>query len=229
MPEQPIEPDIIQQGSGRPRVLPRLRLSRRAATAVVAGIAAGVLIAGSVVAIARPWARPPGVADPCQLLPAATVATFLPAVAAGQVVTSTSTTTNGSCTWQVGTATLLSVDVEYVSSTSQAQRIFDALPDPVGPALDGTIMPLPGIGDQAQAVLDTGFPDEVAVYVRIRAGATLFGIGFNGPRKGPSPLPGDEAVLAKLVPASRAALSRLGISVPAIPVIPARTKLTTFS
>jgi hypothetical protein len=210
--------DIIEQGQGRPSphlamlriAVPRIAAPRRLPVITVAGAAAAVLIASSVVAIARPWAEGPGLADPCRLLPAATVASLLPAGSIqGPSLFGTTTTTTGVCTWQSGSGTLLSVDVEYSVSNSLAQREFSALPDPVGSAVAGTIRTLPGIGDQAQAILETGFPDEAAVYLRVRSGSTIFGIGMDAPRLSSSPLPSDNAVLAKLIPASRTALSRL--------------------
>lgn len=197
------QPDIIEQGHGR------LSLPRRAAIAIVAGTAATVLIASSVVAMVRPWAGG-GLPDPCEILPAATVADLVAAAAGGAPAVFTgSTTTTEMCTWRATSGTLLSLDVEFASSKDLAQREFSALPDAVGPAFAAAVKPLPCIGDQAQAVLDTGFPDEVAVYVRVLSGSTLFGIGYNSPRTGLRPQPGDQAILAKLVPAARTALSSL--------------------
>jgi hypothetical protein len=79
------------------------------------------------------------------------------------------------------------------------------------------IRPLPGIGDQAQAVSATGSIDQVAVYVRVLSGATLLGIGYNSPRTGRTPSPSYQAVLAQLIPASRTALSRLATTPGAAP------------
>lgn len=204
------QPDIIEHGHGRlSRALPPLALTlpRRAAIAI---IAAAVLIASLVVAIVRPWAGTVGLPGPCTLLPAAIVADLVPAAAgSAPAVFTTSTTTTEMCTWQATSGTLLSLDVEHAPGKGPAQRAFSVLPDAVGPALAAAIMPLPGIGDQAQAVIDTGFPGEVAVYVRVLSGSVLFGIGYNSPRTGLRPVPGDQAILAKLVPASRTVLSRL--------------------
>lgn len=215
------QPDVIEQGHGRlSRASPgqALALPRRAATAIVAGVAAAVLIAGSVVATVRPWTGRAGLPDPCTLLPAATAADLVPAATGGApaevtsrtttVVTSRTTTTE-MCTWQNSRGTILSLDVEYASSKGLAQQEFSALPDAAGPVLAATIRSVPGVGDQAQAVIDTGSPDQVAIYVRVLFGADLLAIGYNSPGTGLRPLPGDEAILAKLVPASRFALSRL--------------------
>jgi hypothetical protein len=207
------QPDIIEQGHGRlSRALPSpaWALPRRVVIAMVAGIAAVVLAAGSVVAVLRPWAGGAGLPSPCSFLPAATVANLVPAVTGNaQALVTSRTTTTQMCTWRTASGTLLSLDVEYTSSKGLARQEFSALPDAVGPALAAEVRPVPGIGDQAQAVLSTGFPDEAAVYVRVLSGSALFSIGYNSARTGLRPLPADETILAKLVQASRAVFSHL--------------------
>lgn len=216
------QPDIIEQGHGRlSRALPSpvWALPRRAAITMMAAIAAVVLVASSVVAVVRPWAGSAGLPSPCSLLPAATVANLVPAVTgSAQAVVTSSTTTTQMCTWRTSSGTLLSLDVEYASSKGLARQEFSAMPDAVGPALAAEVRPVPGIGDQAQAVLSTGFPDEAAVYVRVLSGSALFSIGYNSARTGLRPLPADETILAKLVQASRAVF----IYLTRMPSVPAR-------
>jgi len=201
------QPDIIEQGDGRlSRALPRLALPRRA----VIGIVAALLIAGSVIAAVRPWGSSAAPPDPCTLLPAATVADLVPAATGGVPAAFISpTTTAEMCTWRNSGGTLLSLDVGYTSSKNQALQEFGAMPDATGPVLAAAIRPVPGVGDQAQAVIDTGSPGQVAVYMRVLSGSTVLAIGYNSPRTGLRHVPGDEAVVAELVSASRAVLSRL--------------------
>jgi hypothetical protein len=209
------QPDIIEQGHGRlSRAVPHpaLALPRRAVIAIVAGMAAAVLIASSVVAAVRPWPVRAALPDPCTLLPAATVAKLVPAAASVTPVVLTSrTATTQMCSWRTAGGTLLSLNVEYASSEALAQQAFSAMPDAAGPVLAASITPVPGIGDQAQAVIDTGSPGQVAVYVRVLSGSALLAIGYNAPGTGLGLLPRDEAILAELVPASCAALSRLAV------------------
>jgi len=213
------QPDIIEQGSGRlSRVRPALAsaLPRRAVTAIAVGAAAAVIAAGSVVAVVRPWAGPAGPPSPCSLLPAAAVAGLVPAVTGSMpAVFSSSTMTTRMCTWRTASGTLLSLDVIYTSSNSVARQEYSAMPDVAGPALAATVKTVPGIGDQAQAVLSTGFPGEAAVYVRVLSGSALFGIGYNAARTGRQPLPADATILAKLVQYSHIVFSRLTPAGPA--------------
>ena len=203
------QPDIIEQGHGRlPRAAPALVVPRRAAIAIVGGTAAVVLLAGSVLAIVRPWAGSADMSGACALLPAAAVADLVPgAVGSAPAAVAASTATTQMCTWRTADGTLLSLDVEYAPGKALAQQEFSALPDATGPVPAVVISPLPGIGDQAQAVTGTGSNDQIAVYVRVLSGTTLLGIGYNSPRT--SRAAGDQAVLAQLIPASRIALSRL--------------------
>jgi hypothetical protein len=83
------------------------------------------------------------------------------------------------------------------------------MPDATGPVLAVAIRPVSGVGDQAQAVIDTGSPGQVAVYLRVLSGSAVLAIGYNSPRTDLMQDPGDQAVLAELVPASQTALSRL--------------------
>ena len=201
------QPDIIEQGHGR---LPRLALPRRASVAIVAGTAAALLIASSVIAAVRPWAGRAALPDPCTLLPAVTVAKLVPAAAGGAPAVLTGrTTTTEMCSWRTSSGTLLSLNVEFTSSKGAAQQEFEAMPDAAGPVLAAAIQPVAGIGDQAQAVTDTGSPGQVAIYVRVLSGSAVLAIGYNSPRTGLRPVPSDEAIVAELVPASRTALSRL--------------------
>jgi hypothetical protein len=205
------QPDIIEQGHGRlsrSSPHPALALPRQAAIAIVAGLAAAVLIAGSVVAAVQPWAGRASLPDPCTLLPAATVAKLVPAATGGTPVLLTSrAATTEMCSWRAAGGTLLSLDVVLASSKGLAQQEFSAMPDAAGPVLAATITPVPGIGDQAQAVIDTGSPGQVAVYIRVLSGSALLAIGYNSSGSDPQPLPRDEAILATLVPACRAALA----------------------
>lgn len=203
------QPDIIEQGHGRlPPAAPALVVSRRAAIAIVGGTAAVVLLAGSVLAIVRPWSGSADVSGACALLPAPAVADLVPgAVGSTSAAVAASTATTQMCTWRTADGTLLSLDVEYAPGKALAQQEFSALPDATGPVPAVVIRPLPGIGDQAQAVTGTGSNDQIAVYVRVLSGTTLLGIGYNSPRT--SRAAGDQAVLAQLIPASRIALSRL--------------------
>lgn len=203
------QPDIIEQGHRRlPRAASTLVVPRRAAIAIVAGTAAAVLLAGSVLAIVRPWAGSVGMSGACALLPAAAVADLVPgAVGSTPAAVAAGTATTQMCTWRTADGTLLSLDVEYAPGKALAQQEFSALPDATGPVPAVVIRPLPGIGDQAQAVTGTGSNDQIAVYVRVLSGTTLLGIGYNSPRT--SRAAGDQAVLTQLIPASRIALSRL--------------------
>ncbi len=202
------QPDIIEQGHRRPpRAIAALVLPRRAIV-VVAGTTA-VVVAGSVLAVARPWVGSAGLPSPCTLMPAAVVADLVPAAASTPVVIAASTSTTRMCTWRTTGGTLLSLDVEYAPGKTLAQQEFAAMPGAAGPVPAAVIRPLPGIGDRAQAVTATGSTDQVAVYVRVLSGATLLGIGYNSPRTGRTSPPSDQAVLAQLIPASRTALSRL--------------------
>lgn len=205
------QPDIIEQGHGRlPRVAHALVVPRRAAIAIVGGTAAAVLLAGSVLAIVRPWASSAWPSSPCALLPAAAVADLVPgAVGSAPAAITASAATTRMCTWRTADGTLLSLDVEYAPGKALAQQEFSALPDATGPVPAVVIRPLPGIGDQAQAVTGTGSNDQIAVYVRVLSGTTLLGIGYNSPRTGHTRPSGAQAVLAQLIPASRIVLSRL--------------------
>lgn len=205
------QPDIIEQGQGRlPRALAALVLPRRAAVAVVAGTAAAMLLAGSVLAIVQPWAGNADLPGPCTLLPAAAVADLVPAAAGSTpTMTAASTTTTQTCKWQTTGGTLLSLDIEHAPGKAVAEQEFAAMPGAAGPVPAAVIRPLPGIGDQAQAVTATGSTDQVAVYVRVLSGTTLLGIGYTSPRTGRTPPPGNQAVLAQLIPASRTVLIRL--------------------
>lgn len=205
------QPDIIEQGHGRPaRAAPRLAVPRQVGIAIVAGTATAVLVASSIVAAVLPSAGRAALPGPCTLLPAATVASLVPAATGGtEAVFTSRTMTMEMCTWQAAGGTTLSLDVDYTSSEGLAQQEFSALPDASGPELAAAISPVPGIGDQAQAVIGTGSPGAVAVYVRVLSGSAMLAIGYNSAGTGPGGLPGGEAILAKLVPASRDALSRL--------------------
>jgi hypothetical protein len=147
-----------------------------------------------------------GLPGPCSLLPAAAVADLVPSTS---TMTAASTTTTQTCTWQTTGGTLLSLNIEHAPGKALAQQEFAAMPGAAGPVPAVAIRFLPGIGDQAQAVTATGSIDQVAVYVRVLSGTTLLGIGYNSPKTGRTPPPGDQAVLAQLIPASRTALSRL--------------------
>jgi hypothetical protein len=217
-------PDIIEQGQGRlSGALPGLALAlpRRAVIATVAGTAAAVLIASLVVVAVRPWAGA-ALPDPCELLPAATVTGLVPAATGGAPAVFTSrTATTEMCTWRTTSGTLLSLDVEYASSKGLARQAFSALPDAAGPVLAATIRPVPGIGDQAQAVIDTGSPGQMAIYVRVLSGPDLLAIGYNSAGTGLGLPPGDEAIVAKLVKLARTALSRLAATpVPRLRSVP---------
>lgn len=217
MTGQAEEPDIIQQGQGwSSRAVSRvsrtvLALPRRAAVAIVAGIATAVLIASSVVAIAQPWAGGAGLPDPCKLLPATTVASLVP-MASGSAPAAfiSPTTETGVCGWQ-DSSTLLSLDVENAANTSLAQREFSALADPSSPgsSLSGTIKSLPGIGDQAIEVLTIAPPGLMDVYLRVRSGSALFGIGYELISSGSGLLPSTASILARLTSAARSAVLRL--------------------
>jgi len=211
------EPDIIQQGQGwSSRAVSRvsmivLAVPRRAAVAIVAGIATAVLIASSVVAIAQPWAGSAGLPDPCKLLPASTVASLVPMASDSPPAAFTSPDTEtGVCGWQ-DSSTLLSLDLEYAANTSLAQREFSALADPSSPgtSLNGTIKSLPGIGDQAIEVLAIAPPGLMEVYLRVRSGSALFGIGYELIASGSGLLPSTASILARLESAARSAVPRL--------------------
>ncbi len=211
------QPDIIEQGRRRPpRAMTALVLPRRAGIVVLTGTAA-VVLAASVLTVVRPWAGGAGLPGPCGLMPAAAVADLVPAAAGAPAVTAASTTTTRMCTWRTTGGTLLSLDVEYAPGQALARQEFAAMPGASGPVPAAVIRPLPGIGDQAQAVSATGSTDQVAVYVRVLSGTTLLGIGYNSPRTGRAPSPSYQAVLALLIPASRTALSRLATAPGAAP------------
>lgn len=200
------QPDIIEQGDRpRPRPLLHLALPRWAAVTVVAAL----LIGGSVILAVRPWSDSTALPDPCTFLPAATVATLVPAATGVPAVFTSPTTTAEMCTWRTSGGAELSLDVGYTSSEDLARQEFGAMPNATGPVLAVAIQPVPGVGDQAQAVIDTGAPGQVAVYLRVLSGSTVLAIGYNSPRTDLMQDPGDETVLAELVPASKTALSRV--------------------
>jgi hypothetical protein len=205
------QPDIIEQGdSGLSHASPRRGGPRRGVPRWAAVTAVAALLIGTAVILAvRPGGGGSALPDPCTLLPAATPANLVPAATGVPAELTNRTTTAEMCTWRTTGGAELSLDVQYLPSEDLARQEFGDMPDATGPVLAVAIKSVPGVGDQAQAVIDTGTPGQVAVYLRILSGSTVLAIGYNSPRTNIMQDPGDETVLAELVPASQAALSRL--------------------
>jgi hypothetical protein len=145
------------------------RPPRKRRTALIVSIA-GVLTAAVVAAIVLLPASQPrqytGLPEPCTLVSAATLATYMPGAAGGaHSLLTSSTHQKGVCTWSsiTGREDLnLSVDADIYSSSTgltQAQQAFNAEVrafDENGNGITVTTRSVTGIGDQATVMFITG-------------------------------------------------------------------------
>ena len=195
------EADVIEQDSRRP--LPRLWRTMLVAMAAVIAVAA----AGICVAVARPWYHRTSFPDPCRLLPAATVAKYVPGAAKAVAVTFASTTQqHGQCEWST-TSRLLALYAEDDATANGARRDFDSALGSLSEGLTkgSTSRAVSGLGDQARATVLSIDPSQPQVTLLVRSGATMLVVTYAAPHAAGAE-PAATAGIADAVAIARAAL-----------------------
>lgn len=208
------EVDVIEQGSWGPVPLP----SRKTLIVITAVIA--TVLAGAGVAVARPWYHRTALPDPCRLLPAATMARYVPsAIKQGPVLFNSTTRKTGMCGWSgeypaTGSPVpILQLEVdEYATPGAARQDLGTVLTarelDVDEP--DASTRAVSGVGDQARAFVSGPATDNPLVILEVRSGSTVLELTYGVPALLIRPRPDNTTVLTDTVAMARTALSDFG-------------------
>lgn len=193
--------DVIAQGSRR--LLPLPSRWTRITTAIAVALAIGAAVA---VAWPRAGSHQHGsLPDPCRLLPAATIAKYVPgASSSGPIAFSSTTQRHGECFWSATSRSLL-LAIDNDTTVSAARREFGMLfsgPDQA-PPLGSTARTVSGLADQARALVTQFDPAQPVVYLLVRSGATVLAVNYE-PAAGASTT--GATALAEAVAIARTAL-----------------------
>jgi hypothetical protein len=222
--------DVIEQGSRKALPFP----SRRTLIAVAAAVA---VAAGAAVAVARPWSQPQArtaFPDTCRLLPAATVARYVPGASkSGPVIFTSTSQTSGECVWSPsggspGQSLVLFADAS--ATASGARHEFGAsYSSGLGQWLlqGSTSETVSGLGDQARAfVTETPAPQPTTdpqpypeVFLVVRSGVMVVMVNYVMAPYNAGHKPADAVVLANAVAIARAALGGFATAPTASPIV----------
>jgi hypothetical protein len=221
--------DVIEQGSRNQLSLPARR--------TLIAIAAAIAVAAAAVAIARPWSQPQvrtAFPNTCRLLPAATVAKYVPrASKSGPVMFTSTSQTSGECLWSSASNSSgqsLALYLDDNATASGARQDFGAS---FSGGLDQWLLQgtrprtVSGVGDQARAfVTETPPPQPTMdpepypeVYLVVRSGVIVVVVNYVMAPHDAGHRPADAVVLADAVAIVRTALGDFATAPTASPIV----------